>query len=48
MRVSDTLRCSRCRDVMFPGDDYYSMNDECVCEDCFDAIVRKMRKVVGE
>ena len=48
VHLSDCLHCSRCGETLFPGTDYYELNDEVLCEDCFDAIVRKMRKVVGE
>lgn len=48
VHVSDCLYCRRCRDTLFPGTDYYDVGGETLCEDCFDAVARSMRKVVGE
>lgn len=48
VHLSDCLHCKWCGETLFPGTDYYDMGGETLCEDCFDAIVRKMRKVVGE
>lgn len=47
IRLSDCLCCSRCRDTLYPGDDYYEIGEETLCEECFDDVVRRMRKVVG-
>lgn len=48
VHISDCLKCKWCGETLFPGSDYYDVGDEALCEDCFDALVRKMRKVVGE
>lgn len=48
VHVTDCLYCHRCRDTLFPGDDYYQMGEEILCDECMDGVLRQMRKVVGE
>lgn len=48
IHLSDCPHCSRCRDTLYPGDDYYDVGGETLCEECMDSVVRHMRKVVGE
>ena len=48
VHIPDCLQCARCGETLFPGTDYYALDGEALCEDCFDALARKMRKVVGE
>lgn len=48
VHLTDCLFCSRCKDTLMPGDEYFSMGEEILCEDCMDGVLRQMRKVVGE
>ena len=48
VHVSDCSYCRRCGDTLFPGDDYYELGGEVLCEDCMDLVLRGMRRTVGE
>jgi hypothetical protein len=41
--------CSKCGDVMFPGDDFYDTPGGTYCPDCFDSIVNNIwKRCVGD
>ena len=40
--------CDRCRDSIYYGDEYYDIDGEIICPDCFDLISGKWRRTHGE
>lgn len=46
--ADECLFCESCRTTLYPGDSYYDISDSIYCDDCGEAVVSKMKKVVGE
>ena len=48
VHAEDCSYCRRCGDTLFPGDDFYELGGEVLCEECMDLVLRGMRRTVGE
>lgn len=48
MSEPETVTCYHCRDILYPGDEYYEFAGEPYCPDCMDAIIRDHRRTVGD
>lgn len=40
--------CSRCREDIVVGEDFYEIDGENICLDCMDYIIEKMRRTAGD
>lgn len=47
-RVEDSIICDRCRESIWLGEDYYDIDGENLCEECFDIVTRGWRRTHGE
>ena len=48
VRREDCVSCSRCGELLLPGDSYHDLDGEALCIECWDALDLRTLRVVGD
>ena len=46
--IEDSITCDRCGMRIYIGDEFYDVDGSNLCEECFDDITRKWRRIHGD